>query len=97
MYVVTVEFVIAPGRGAAFLEAMTANARTSRAVEPGCRQFDVCIDPADPRRVFLYELYDDPAAFGVHVASPHFKAFDATVKPWIESKTVHTWGRLDPA
>ena len=69
MYVVTVEFVVIAGRGQDFLQAMVANARTSREVEPGCRQFDVCVDPDDPLRVFLYERYADRAAFDAHLAS----------------------------
>ena len=54
---------------------MLANAKVSRETEPGCRQFDVCVE-ADTGRTFLYELYDDRAAFEAHLASAHFKAFD---------------------
>ena len=40
-----------------------ANARASVEHEPGCSQFDVCVDPKDKSRIFLYEIYDDRAAF----------------------------------
>lgn len=97
MYVVTVEFVVIAGRGQDFLQAMVANARTSREVEPGCRQFDVCVDPDDPLRVFLYERYADRAAFEAHLASAHFRTFDIRVAGWVASKVVRTYARRDPA
>jgi len=95
MYVVCVEFVIGADRVAQFLPLMRANARASREREPGCRQFDVCIDPQRPERVFLYELYDDRAAFDLHMQTEHFRSFDATARSMIVSKAVSTWQRLD--
>jgi len=63
MYVIIVDFTIRREHLAAFHAAMVENARLSRETEPGCRQFDVCLDPKDATRYFLYELYDDEAAF----------------------------------
>ncbi len=97
MHVVTVEFAVVAGRGEAFRQAVLANARASREAEPGCRQFDVCVDDADPLRVFLYERYADVAAFAAHLASGHFKAFDAEVAPWVARKTVQHWAQIDGA
>jgi quinol monooxygenase YgiN len=94
VYVVTVEFIVKTGHAAEFLPAMTENARASRECEPGCRQFDVCADPNDPHVIFLYELYDDRAAFDAHLATAHFKAFDARVAPWVERKTVRVYTRV---
>jgi quinol monooxygenase YgiN len=54
----------------------------------GCRQFDVCVDPADKASVFLYEIYDDRGAFDAHLAAAHFKRFDAAVGPMVASKAV---------
>lgn len=95
MTVVTVEFVVEPGRAEAFREAVLKQAADSLTGEPGCRQFDVCIDNADPSRVFLYEVYDDDPAFDRHLATAHFKAFDEKVRPWLKSKTVQRWRRVD--
>lgn len=47
--------------------------------------------------VFLYERYDDRAAFEAHLASTHFKTFDAMVAPCLEAKTVATCVRVDLA
>ena len=96
MYVVTVEFGIDPAQWAQFMPLMVENARRSRTGEPGCRQFDVCVDPARPGTVFLYELYDDRAAFDAHLASPHFKAFAAATEKMIVNRHVATWQRAAP-
>ena len=90
MYVVIVDFRIKPERLAAFMPLMLENARLSRETEPGCRQFDVCVDPADKTSVFLYEIYDDRAAFDAHLATAHFKRFDSAVGPMVATKVVRT-------
>lgn len=96
MYVVTVEFVARPEHVEALRAAVTENARASREHEPGCKQFDVCVDATNRAVVFLYELYDDRAAFDAHLASAHFRAFDDCVRDWIASKTVRIYERIDP-
>jgi quinol monooxygenase YgiN len=96
MYVVTVQFDIAPPFATAFLAAIRANACYSRRIEPGCRQFDVCVPREDASRVFLYEVYDDEEAFRAHVASEHFRQFDAAVKAWVNDKTVQLYRRAYP-
>jgi quinol monooxygenase YgiN len=96
MFVVTVEFVAKAEHRDQFRAAMLVNARASREREPGCRQFDVVADPSDPAQIFLYELYDDRAAFEVHCASEHFRAFDEKTRPWVARKTVRIYERLDP-
>lgn len=54
---------------------MLDNAPRSREDEQGGRRFDVCTDAGRPGVVYLYELYDDRAAFDTHLASARFKAF----------------------
>jgi len=91
MYVVTVEFVVKPDAVAAFRPAMLKNAKASLEDEPGCWQIDVCFSQDDPGACFLYEVYDDRAAFDAHLAMPHFKSFDAEVAPMLASKVVKTY------
>lgn len=95
MYVIIVDFEIEEGQIDAFMPLMTENAAASLRDEPGCQQFDVCRDPEDPGRVFLYELYDDSAAFEAHLGMPHFKSFDAATRDMIRSKTVRALTRID--
>ena len=96
MYVVTVEFGIEPASWREFIPLMIENAHLSRTIEPGCRQFDICVDKARPSTVFLYELYDDRAAFDAHLASPHFKAFAAATQKMILGRSILTWQRIAP-
>jgi len=96
-YVVTVEFAVQPEHAARFTELLLENARTSLADEPGCQVFDVCTWPQQEDRFFLYEVYDSSEAFQLHLQSPHFKAFDAAVAPWIARKTVQILDRCDLA
>ncbi|MBM3572437.1 MAG: antibiotic biosynthesis monooxygenase [Alphaproteobacteria bacterium] len=94
MYVVTVEFTIHAEHIDAFMPLMLGNASASRRLEPGCRQFDVCRDAARRGVVFLYEVYDDRAAFDAHLAAPHFKSFDLAVGSMVAAKRVQAWQRL---
>lgn len=94
MFAVTVVFRIREESREAFLPLMIENAKTSLKHEPGCRQFDVCSDPARPSEIFLYEIYDDAAAFQAHLETPHFKSFDAGVAEMIEEKSVKTYAKV---
>ena len=94
MHVVTVIFEVDPARIEEFRTAMLQQARNSLEREAGCRQFDVCADPERAERIFLYEIYDDAAAFELHMASAHFHDFDQTVRPWVRSKDVQIWQRI---
>lgn len=96
MYVVTVQFRLDPKRVPEFMPLVVANATDSREREPGCRQFDVCSDSGEPSVVFLYEVYDDRAAFDAHLGTPHFRSFDAAAREMIAEKAVHAWQRVAP-
>jgi (4S)-4-hydroxy-5-phosphonooxypentane-2,3-dione isomerase len=86
MYVVIVHFSVVEGAAGAFREAIFRNAAASLE-EPGCRQFDVCFSE-DGGRCFLYELYDDRAAYDFHLTTPHFKVFDEVGRPLFTEKRV---------
>lgn len=91
MFAVVVTFNIKDGCMHDFLPLMAANAAASLSQEPDCLQFDVCTDPDRPDEVFLYETYNDQDAFQAHLASPHFREFDAAVSNMIAAKTVKTF------
>lgn len=93
-FAVCVTFEIAPGRMDDFMPLMLRNAWTSLAEESGCRQFDVLTDPSLPNEVGLYELYTDAAAFDAHLASAHFKAFDAATADMIATKSVRRYTQV---
>ncbi|WP_375690025.1 putative quinol monooxygenase [Pseudooceanicola sp. LIPI14-2-Ac024] len=94
MYAVVVTFTIHPGRMAAFLPAVRANARTALEEEPGCHRFDVLTDADRPDEVLLYELYGDRAAFDAHLATAAFRSFDAGVAPMVAAKDVRCYATV---
>ena len=48
------------------MKELLGNAKAARETEPGCLQFDVLVDPKDPAKLMLYEVYKDEAAFEAH-------------------------------
>jgi quinol monooxygenase YgiN len=96
MYVVTVLFSIHAAHWDSFTKAVHHNAQTSLAIEPGCRQFDVCVGEPEQYSVFLYEVYDRQADFAAHLSAPHFLQFSAQTTPWVMDKQVYTFTRMTP-
>ena len=86
--VITVDFVLHAGTMKEFMPYMVDNANKSRTLEPGCDRFDVLVSPKAPDRVFLYEIYQDRAAFEVHLKTPHFLEFNQRSAPLTKSRTV---------
>jgi (4S)-4-hydroxy-5-phosphonooxypentane-2,3-dione isomerase len=87
-YVIAVDFRLHPGRRAAFRKLIDDNARASVRDEPGCRRFDVLEPKGEPDRVFLYEIYNDRAAFEAHLKTPHFAGFNRDSEPLVIDKKV---------
>jgi quinol monooxygenase YgiN len=90
MLLVAVTIEVLPERAEAFRDRIRRQAEDSLQ-EPGCRRFDVWCDTGDCTRVFLFEIYDDRAAFDAHLASAHFRDFDASVRPWIRDRKAELW------
>ena len=87
-HVITVDFQLKPESREAFLKLIRENAALSLRNETGCRHFDVCIPVDAAPRVFLYEIYDDEAAFKAHLETPHYKRFAAAAGPMIQDRKV---------
>ncbi|HEU0303902.1 MAG TPA: putative quinol monooxygenase [Gaiellaceae bacterium] len=55
--------------------------------EPGCRFYQPCQDPADPRAFLIFEIYDDEAACDAHRETAHFQEIAAgEAFPLLESR-----------
>ncbi len=93
-YVLQVDIRIKPENVDAFMSKVLANAAAAR-TEPGCRTFDVCIDPADRTHLMLYEVYDDEAAFQQHQQGDAFKQYLAEAVPLLASRERQFWMRVD--
>ncbi len=83
--ILTVNIRIKPENVDAFMAMVLANAREARK-EPGCRQFEVLVDPADRAKVMLFEVYDDEKAFEAHQQTPQFKKYLAEAVPLLASR-----------
>ena len=70
-----------------FLAAITENAERTFTDEPGCRRFDVTVDENDPGHFFLFEVYDDEAAFQKHTTMDHFATVNSTIETWVLDKS----------
>jgi quinol monooxygenase YgiN len=95
-FVLTVGLVVKPDQVDRFMAKVLANAKASRETEPGCRAFDVLVDPKDRTRVMLYEVYDDEAAFDAHQATEHFRTYLVEALPLLQSRERFTFLRVAP-
>ena len=95
MYVLQVAIRIKPENVDAFMRKLDENAREARK-EPGCRQFEVLVDPNDKTRIMLYEVYADEAAFQTHQGTPHFKKYLAEAVPLLADRVRNVWKRVSP-
>ena len=89
-FVLQVNIRIKPENVDAFMKKLQANAAAARK-EPGCKQFDVLVDPQDKTKVMLYEVYDDEKAFEVHQQGAAFKAYVAEAVPLLASRERTFW------
>ena len=95
MFVVTVRFRAKVECVGQFHEAILFQAERSRTDEPGCLQFDVCVDPQDPTLFFVYEIYQNEAAFHVHRDSPHSAITRERVADLLDERDLTTWQKVD--
>ena len=84
-FVLVVNIRIKPESVDKFMQGLKANAREARK-EPGCKQFEVLLDPKDSAKIMLFEVYDDEKAFEAHQATPHFKKYLAEAVPLLASR-----------
>ena len=95
MLAVCVDFEVDPASLAAFLPLMQKNAAESLANEAGCHQFDITQDPQNLTKIFLYELYDDAAAFETHKQASHYLEFNEATSGMINVKSVRLLQKIN--
>ena len=84
-FVLAVNIRIKPENVEVFTKKAGENAREARK-EPGCRQFEVLVDPKERTKIMLFEVYDSEKAFEAHQATPHFKKYLAEAVPLLASR-----------
>jgi quinol monooxygenase YgiN len=92
-FVLEVKIRIKPEHVEDFMAKLQENAKGARA-EPGCKTFDVSVDPSDKTSVMLYEVYADEKAFQAHQETPHFKKYLADAIPLLASRERRFWKRV---
>ena len=88
--VLQVNIKIKPENVDSFMQKVLENGKAARS-EPGCRQFDVLVDPDDKTSIMLFEVYDDQKAFEEHQARAPFKKYVAEAVPLLASRERHFW------
>jgi hypothetical protein len=74
LYINAVDLDIVPAQRDNYLAAIKENSMAA-IQEPGCKQFDILVLASDPNHIFLYEVYDNEAAF------PRLRAFQEICGP----------------
>src|SRR4051812_14129188 len=67
-----------------YMQASLENCRLTRETEPGCLGFHILVDPADPTKVTVCEIYVDEAAFKAHLQSKHFLKMRETAGRFVQ-------------
>ena len=94
-FVLQVQIRIKPENVDSFMQKVLENAAAARK-EPGCKQFDVVVDPKDRASVMLYEVYADEKAFEAHQQGAAFKKYVAEAVPLLASRERTIWKRASP-
>ena len=93
--VLAVRSIAKEGEGDRVAALFSQLAEASRQ-EPGCRFYQPCRDPENPRAFLIFEIYDDQAAFEAHGASEHFQKIGAgEAFPLLESRERVFYETLD--
>ena len=95
MLAVCVDFEIDLTSLDAFLIIMMKNASDSLANEVGCHQFDVAQDQQNPTKIFLYELYDDAAAFEMHKKASHYLELNDAISGMVNKRSIRLLKKIN--
>jgi autoinducer 2-degrading protein len=85
LYINAVDIDVVPGQIDAYLAALKENGAAA-VHEPGCHEFNITVSPKDPNHVFIFEVYDNAAAFEAHRTTDHFKKYAATTKDMVAKR-----------
>jgi autoinducer 2-degrading protein len=92
MIAIVVELKV-PASGAKDFRALAEqHARRCLEREPGCLQFDITQDPADPEQWLFYERYRDEAALDAHRKTDYLAKFLEATRSHISDRKMR---RLD--
>ena len=65
--------------------ALKIQMTTAVRIEPGVLTYYAVSDKHDPTRITILEIYADSTAYKLHIETPHFKKYKATVQDMVKS------------
>ena len=78
---VVARFAIKPECVDGFIEAARRTMVEPTLAEPGCIEYDLCQDQADPTRFAMIETWEDEASLAVHLGQESLKAAVGALMP----------------
>jgi quinol monooxygenase YgiN len=88
MIAVVAEFRVSLSSAGNFRALAEQHARRCLEREPGCLQFDITQDPADPEQWLFYERYRDEAALEDHRKTDYLPKFIEATREYIVDRKV---------
>src|SRR5215468_11755036 len=92
MIAIVVELKVPASASKDFAALSEQHARRCLEREPGCQQFDITQDPADPEQWLFYERYRDEAALEAHRKTDYLAKFLEAANAYIVDRKLR---RLD--
>ena len=71
-----------------YTAALKQQMTTAMAVEPGVLSYNAVADKKEPSHITIFETYTDSAAYKLHIQTPHFLKYKATVKDMVKTLTL---------
>jgi (4S)-4-hydroxy-5-phosphonooxypentane-2,3-dione isomerase len=93
LYINAVDLDIVPAQRDAYLAAIKENSEAA-IQEPGCKEFNILVLGDDPNHLFLFEVYENEAAFQSHRASEHFKKYAALTANMVAKRVSRPMGAI---
>jgi (4S)-4-hydroxy-5-phosphonooxypentane-2,3-dione isomerase len=87
VYINAADLLIVPSEMAKFIEAIKENGANA-VKEPGCREFNISVLANRPNHVFLYEVFDNEAAFNAYRATEYFKKYQAATASMVADRNL---------
>jgi quinol monooxygenase YgiN len=78
---VVARFAVKPESVDAFVEAARRTMVEPTLAEPGCIEYDLCQDAADPTHFVMVETWEDEASLGTHLAQESLQAAIGALMP----------------
>jgi quinol monooxygenase YgiN len=85
---VLVRYSVKPGRMGEFLAILKDHIAKTRALEPGCVQFDLLVPHDQQDCIHLYEVYADESAFRVHNASEQLATYKIASNELLDERAI---------